>query len=55
MRPLQAHCHKGLGSLYQKTGREEEARAALTKAVEMYREVEMTYWLEKAEEALAGV
>ena len=27
MRPLQAHCHRGLGTLYSQTGRVEEARA----------------------------
>ena len=53
MPPLAAHCHMGLGSLYQKTGREDEARAEITQAVEMYREIEMTFWLEQAEEALA--
>ena len=52
MRPLAAHCHKGLGSLYQKTGREDEARAEITQAVEMYRAMEMTFWLKQAEEAL---
>src|SRR5207249_4238916 len=31
MRPLQAHCHHGLGTLYLKTGRLELARAELTR------------------------
>src|SRR4029453_9425673 len=30
MRPLQAHCHRGLGTLYAKTGRQEQARAELS-------------------------
>jgi hypothetical protein len=29
MRPLQAHCHPGLGTLYATTGRQEQARTAL--------------------------
>ena len=29
IRPLQAHCHLGLGTLYTKTGRQEQAHAAL--------------------------
>jgi class 3 adenylate cyclase/tetratricopeptide (TPR) repeat protein len=53
MRPLAAHCHLGLGTLYQKVGREEPARAELATAIEMYRAMEMTCWLAKAEAALA--
>ena len=53
MRPLQAHCHHGLGKLYRKTGRLEEARAKLTVAVEMLRAMEMTFWLPEAEAELA--
>jgi tetratricopeptide (TPR) repeat protein len=54
MRPLQAHCRKGLGALYLRTSREEKGREELTAAMDMYREMEMTFWLEKAEEAMAG-
>ena len=32
MRPLQAHCHRGLGNLYAQTGRQEQARTALATA-----------------------
>ena len=45
MRPLQAHCHRGLGALYAETGRQEQARAALATAIELYRAMEMTFWL----------
>jgi len=55
MRPLQAHCHLGLGTLYVQTGRLEPARAALTAAVALYRDMEMTFWLPQAEAALAQV
>ncbi len=55
MRPLIAHCRKGLGALYSRTGREEKGREELTAAMDMYREMEMTFWLVKAEEAMAEV
>jgi tetratricopeptide (TPR) repeat protein len=53
MRPLQAHCHRGLGMLYSNMGRLEEARAALATAIELYCAMEMTFWLPQAEAALA--
>jgi hypothetical protein len=49
MRPLVAHCHLGLGKLYWRTGKREQALEHLTTATTMYREMEMRYWLEKAE------
>ena len=55
MRPLQAHCHLGLGTLYVQTGRPEPARAALTAAIALYRDMDMTFWLPQAEAALAQV
>ena len=55
MRPLQAHCHRGLGTLYATTGQREQARAALSTAIEMYRAMEMTFWLPETEAALAQV
>jgi tetratricopeptide (TPR) repeat protein len=55
MRPLVAQCHFGLGTLFQKLGRDEESQAELKMAAEMYRAMEMTYWLDKATRALAGV
>jgi tetratricopeptide (TPR) repeat protein len=55
MRPLQANCHLGLGTLYVKTGRQEQARTGLSAAIELYRTMEMTFWLPQAEAALAQV
>jgi tetratricopeptide (TPR) repeat protein len=52
MRPLQARCHLGLGALLRTLGRHEEARRHLTTAVEMLREMGMTFWLPEAEAAL---
>jgi hypothetical protein len=55
MRPLAAHCHLGLGTLYQKLGRGEQAETELTTAAEMYRAMEMTFWLRRAEAELANI
>jgi hypothetical protein len=52
MRPLQAHCHLGLGTLYAKAGQSEQGRAALSMAIEMYRGMDMTFWLPQAEATL---
>jgi tetratricopeptide (TPR) repeat protein len=55
LRPLQAHCHRSLGTLYATIGQREQARAALSMAAEMYRDMEMTFWLPETEAALAQV
>jgi class 3 adenylate cyclase/tetratricopeptide (TPR) repeat protein len=55
MRPLQAHCHLGLGRLYHQTGRAAQARTTLTTAIELYQAMDMTFWLPQAEAALAQV
>jgi hypothetical protein len=47
MRPLVAHCHAGLARLYRRTGHQQRADEHLTTATTMYREMGMTYWLEK--------
>ena len=49
MRPLVAHCHAGLAKLYQRTGRFEQRTAHAISATRMYREMNMTFWLEAAE------
>ena len=55
MRPLQAHCHLGLGTLYAATGQREQARTVLSAAIALYRDMDMTFWLPQAEAALAEV
>jgi tetratricopeptide (TPR) repeat protein len=55
MRPLQAHCHRGLGTLYATTGQREQARAELAAAMEMYRAMAMAFWLPETGAALAQV
>jgi tetratricopeptide (TPR) repeat protein len=52
MRPLAAHCHLGLGALYQKLARNEEAQVELSTAAELYRAMEMPFWLKEAEAVL---
>ena len=55
MRPLVAHCHRGLGTLYAATGQRELARAGLAAAIEMYQSMDMTLWLPQTEAPLAQV
>jgi tetratricopeptide (TPR) repeat protein len=52
MRPLVAHCHRGLGTLYRDTGRRAEARTELLAASTLYRAMDMTFWLPQSEDAL---
>jgi tetratricopeptide (TPR) repeat protein len=54
-RPLAAHCHRGLGTLYRRVGRHESARAELAIAADMYRTMEMTFWLSRAETELGQI
>jgi class 3 adenylate cyclase/tetratricopeptide (TPR) repeat protein len=49
MRPLVAHCHLGLGQLYSRADKRAQAHERLATATAMYRDMGMTYWLEKAE------
>jgi tetratricopeptide (TPR) repeat protein len=55
MRPLQAHCYLGLGTLYSQMGRLEAARTALSTAIHLYHTMEMSFWLPQAETTLAQV
>ena len=54
MRPLVAHCHLGLGKLYRRTGKRREAQEHLARATTMYREMDMRFWLKKAEAEREG-
>jgi tetratricopeptide (TPR) repeat protein len=54
MRPLVAHCHLGLGKLYRLTGDQAKAREHLTTATTMYREMDMRFWLARAEAEHGG-
>ncbi len=49
MQPLQAHCHLGLGALYQRhqgqNGSTSQAQAELATASALYRALDMPFWL----------
>jgi len=49
MRPLVAHCHRGLGRLYGRGGDGEKAREHLTTAATLYREMDMGFYVVQAE------
>ncbi len=49
MRPLVAHCHLGLAKLHRRMGKRTESDEHFAAATSMYREMGMTYWLEKAQ------
>ena len=55
MRPLAAHCHRGLGALNRQLGNQEGARRHLTAAHDLYREMGMELWLDRATAELAEV
>jgi class 3 adenylate cyclase/tetratricopeptide (TPR) repeat protein len=55
MRPLSAHCHFGIGVLGRRRGRRREASEQLVIAAEMYRQMGMTYWQEKAERQMSDL
>ena len=55
MRPLRAHCYHGLGTLYAATGQQEQALVELSAAIDLYRGMDMTFWLPQAEAVLAQV
>jgi class 3 adenylate cyclase/tetratricopeptide (TPR) repeat protein len=46
MRPLVAHCHKGLANSYFHLGNKKEAQLEKKKAHELYRSLGMMYWLQ---------
>ena len=48
MRPLLAHCHLGLGKLYRRLGKRQQAQEHLGTATTMYREMDMGFWLDQA-------
>jgi hypothetical protein len=48
MRPLVAHCYLGLGTIYKRAGKREQAQEHLTVAETMYNQMRMRSWLEQA-------
>ena len=52
MCPLVAYCHFGLGKLYRGAGDNAKPQEHVAIAARMYREMNMGFWLEKAEAEL---
>jgi tetratricopeptide (TPR) repeat protein len=55
LRPLVAHCHLGLGKLYRRTGKREQAQEHLRTATTMYRDMDIRSWREQAEVEMGGL
>ena len=55
LRPLVAHCHFGLGKVYLQTSKRDEAREHFTSATTMYGEMDMQFWLTRAEVEMRGL
>ncbi len=49
MRPLVAHCHYGLGALYQRARQAEQAQHHVASAAALYREIDMPFYVAKVE------
>ena len=52
VRPLTARCHLGLGALYGRTGKAHDARAHLTTAARLFREMQMGLWADRVDAEL---
>jgi class 3 adenylate cyclase/tetratricopeptide (TPR) repeat protein len=50
MRPLVAHCHLGLGTLFRRIGKRKQAQEHLATTIDMYHEMKIGHWMEQAEE-----
>jgi tetratricopeptide (TPR) repeat protein len=55
LRPLVARCHLGLGQLFRRTGKRQQAEEHLSTASAMFREMDMTFWLTQAEAEMRGL
>jgi hypothetical protein len=55
MRPLQAHCHVGLGKVFAIIGAAEQSRAEINAAIDLYRSMEMNLWLGRANAAVRSI
>jgi class 3 adenylate cyclase/tetratricopeptide (TPR) repeat protein len=55
MRPLEAHCRVGLGNVWGARGSLDQARAELSAAIDLYRSMEMVFWLNRAEATLRNM
>ena len=53
MRPLQAQCHLGIGRLHQREELPAHPITDISKAIELFSDMGMTFWLARAQKALA--
>jgi class 3 adenylate cyclase/tetratricopeptide (TPR) repeat protein len=54
MRPLVAHCYLGIGKVYHRTGKHQEAGEFFNSASAMYRDMNMSFWVKQAEEEMVA-
>jgi tetratricopeptide (TPR) repeat protein len=54
MRPLQAHCHRGLATVYSRTERAEQAETELSTAIGLFRSMDMDLWLPDSSKELVA-
>jgi tetratricopeptide (TPR) repeat protein len=52
MRPLAAHCHVSLAKLYRRSAQREQAHEHFATSIMMYRDMDMPFWLKKAEQEI---
>jgi tetratricopeptide (TPR) repeat protein len=55
MRPLQAHCHLGLGQIHVQSKNARLAQSELGTATELYRAMHMSFWVDKSASALTSI
>jgi hypothetical protein len=55
MRPLVGHCHLGLAKRSRRTGERDEAQKHLSIATTMYRDMDMRFWLERADSEMGAL
>ena len=55
LRPLTARCHLGLGTLYRRAGKDQDARAHLAAAAALFREMQMRLWSDRVDAELRMV
>jgi DNA-binding NtrC family response regulator/tetratricopeptide (TPR) repeat protein len=55
MRPLVAHCRRGLGMLFRRTGAPDRARRELGMALDLYHELGMVFWQEPTQAELVDL
>ena len=52
MRPLLAHCHRGLGQAHKISGEKSEARSELKSAMDLYRSMGIELWIPEIQSAI---